>query len=186
MMERKRIDCIWNYYLSLEYDLSNTSRYIEPAGQENVFSFEFAKILILACTELESVFKAICLEINGKTGGSIGEYKQAILDKYPKIVHTYVTVKRLGKDIYPFEGWDTGKLLWWDSYQMVKHSRESHFQNATYWNAINALSALYIAIFYLAATSDIPYNKYYGTYIDSPYCSGYLIATPGTKLPDFV
>lgn len=47
------INGIWNYYLSLEKDLDDTSRYIEPKGQENVFSFEFAKLLVLSCTELE-------------------------------------------------------------------------------------------------------------------------------------
>ena len=45
---------IWNYFLSLENDLSNTSRYIEPSGQEEVHSFEFAKLIILSCTEAES------------------------------------------------------------------------------------------------------------------------------------
>ena len=55
-MTTQTINEIWNYYLTLEGDITNTSRFIEPSGQENVHSFEFAKILILACTELESVF----------------------------------------------------------------------------------------------------------------------------------
>ena len=62
-MTEQTLNEIWNYYLTLEADISNTSRYIEPRGQENVHSFEFAKILILACTELESVFKLLCIEI---------------------------------------------------------------------------------------------------------------------------
>ena len=65
-MTTQTINEIWNYYLTLEGDIANTSRFIEPSGQENVHSFEFAKILILACTELESVFKLLCLEITGK------------------------------------------------------------------------------------------------------------------------
>ena len=56
---------IWNYYLSLENDLANTSRYIEPMGQENVHSFEFAILIILACTEVESAFKILCQLITG-------------------------------------------------------------------------------------------------------------------------
>ena len=62
-MDKKTLHGMWNYFLMLESDLDNTSRYIEPQGQENVYSFEFAKLLILACTEVESVFKAICFEI---------------------------------------------------------------------------------------------------------------------------
>ena len=36
---------MWNYFLTLEQDISNTSRFVEPSTQENVFSFEFYKIL---------------------------------------------------------------------------------------------------------------------------------------------
>ena len=45
---------IWNYFLSIEQDLADTSRYVEPRGQEDVRSFEFAKIIILASIEAES------------------------------------------------------------------------------------------------------------------------------------
>ena len=62
-MDEKTLRGMWNYFLMLESDLDNTSRYIEPSKQEDVYSFEFAKLLILACTEVESVFKAICFEI---------------------------------------------------------------------------------------------------------------------------
>ena len=94
-MTTQTINEIWNYYLTLEGDIANTSRFIEPSGQENVHSFEFAKILILACTELESVFKLLCLEITGKQPeGTIGKYKETILGKYPRIVDAVVSVKR--------------------------------------------------------------------------------------------
>ena len=105
---------IWNYFLSLELDLANTSRYIEPAGQENTHSFEFAKIIILSCTEIESVMKAICLQISNEEKGNMGEYKKTILTKFPKIVKARVTISRLGQDLVPFDGWDSGPLSWWD------------------------------------------------------------------------
>ena len=44
-MPNAAVSNIWNYYLILEQDLSNTSRFIEPEGQDNVYSFEFARIL---------------------------------------------------------------------------------------------------------------------------------------------
>ena len=110
-MTRQELDGIWNYYLSLESDLSNTSRYIEPLNQENVHSFEFAKLLILACTEIESVFKSICYSITGtQVTGNMGEYKRTILGKYPRITEAVVSVARLGKPIMPFDGWSHGKL----------------------------------------------------------------------------
>ena len=123
-MDKKTLHGMWNYFLMLESDLDNTSRYIEPLNQENVYSFEFAKILILACTEVEAVFKAICHEIDdSQTAGDIGKYKSIILGRYPKIVNTKVSAKRLGRDIYPFAGWDRGPLLWWNGYNDVKHNR---------------------------------------------------------------
>ena len=32
----------WNYYLAIEQELANASRYVEPIDQEEVYSFEFA------------------------------------------------------------------------------------------------------------------------------------------------
>lgn len=185
-MSERELHGIWNYFLCLEGDLSDTSRYIEPEGQENVHSFEFAKLLILACTEVESVFKAICLEITETNApGDIGGYKGIILNKYPKIVNAEVVIKRLGRQITPFAGWDTGSLGWWDSYQHVKHSRGSHFKDATYSNAVTALSALYILIFYLAEIAGIEFENYTSKYIDSDYSSPHLLCQPFKKLPDY-
>ena len=53
----------WNYFLSIERDLSETSRYIEPYGQENAYSFEFYKIIMLSCAEIESAFKKLCKKV---------------------------------------------------------------------------------------------------------------------------
>lgn len=185
-MTEKELHGMWNYFLMLENDLDNTSRFIEPAGQEGTYSFEFAKLLILACTEVESVFKAICREIKGKdVKGTIGSYKEIILGKYPKIVDTIVNVKRLGYDIEPFKGWDVGPLGWWDAYQHVKHSRGYFFVEATYLNAVTALSALYITIFYLAKITDIDFDNHVSKYIDSDYADMHVIFSPRKKLPDF-
>ena len=176
----------WNYFLSLENDIANTSRFVEPSGQENVYSFEFAKILILACTEVETVFRNLCEEISGtKVSSNMGDYKSIILTKYPKIVDAEVTISRLYRNIRPFEGWDVGKLLWWDAYQGVKHDRGKTFDEATYMNAVTALSALYILIFYLAKTCNISFKNYESKYFDSEYENVNLLAAPFKQLPDF-
>ena len=185
-LDEKTLHGMWNYFLMLESDLDNTSRYIEPQGQENVYSFEFAKLLILACTEVESVFKSICFEIKQKqVPGNIGEYKATILGNYPKIVNATVKVKRLGKNIEPFSGWDTGPLPWWSAYNAVKHNRESSFSNATYINATTAISALYVLILYLAELTGIKFNGHESKYLDSDYVLGGILFGPFKKLPDF-
>lgn len=187
-MTAQKLDGIWYYYLSLEQDLANTSRYIEPAGQENAYSFEFAKLLILSCTEVESVFKMICREIEGTdVKGDIGEYKRVILGEFPKIVDAVVTIIRWGKSIKPFEEWSTGKLTWWDAYQNVKHYRGDFFSAATYKNAATALAALYILIFYLAKICklDIRHRDDINQYIASDYTIQLLCERPEHELPDF-
>lgn len=185
-MTSQELNDIWNYYLSLEQDISNTSRYIEPAGQEDVHSFEFAKLLILACTEVESVFKAICFKISGEQPpGNIGNYKEIILGHHPKIVDASVTINRLGKDVKPFQEWSEGPLSWWSAYQGVKHSRNLHFGQATYRNAVNAIAALYVAIFYLAKIENIDFPDYISSYISSEYSHYHIIWGPSKQLPDF-
>ncbi len=184
-MTENEFNGIWNYYLSLELDLANTSRYIEPTGQEDTHSFEFAKIIILACTEIESVMKIICAELTNSEKGNIGEYKATILTRFPKIVTARVTISRLGKDIVPFDGWDSGPLSWWDAYTLVKHKRGTEFGNASYKNAVYALSALYILIFYLAKMNGIDFNSVESVYISSEYSRALFCCAPSTQLPDY-
>lgn len=185
-MEQNDLQNIWNYFLSLERDLDNTSQYIEPIGQEDVHSFEFAKILILSCTEIESVFKLLCKAITGKeNSGNIGDYKEIILKTYPKIVEATVNISRLSYSLKPFETWGSERLSWWSAYQNVKHNRGVSFHEATYRNAANALSALYILIMYLGQTTGLEYKRFRSNYICSQYIYGYLLVGPSAKLPDF-
>ena len=129
----KEIDSLWNYFLVLDDDMNNTSRYVDPIGNENVWSFEFLKVLLLSCTESESIFKLMCRKIDSSGScGNIGDDKKIILGEFPKIVNSTVTIKRLEREIKPFEGWDIGHLQWWDAYQLVKHNRDGNFQKATY------------------------------------------------------
>lgn len=184
-MDLDALNGMWEYYLSLEKDIERTSSFIEPRGQENVYSFEFAKLLILACTEIESAFKVLCKDIYGKELGTIADYKCEILKKYPKIVNATISIGRLGHNIEPFSGWDTGKLTWWDSYQHVKHSRKSSFTEATYINALYALGALYVLIFYIAKHFDLSFPNHKSIYITSKYSYTHIVAAPDNALPDF-
>ena len=185
MLTKKELDGMWNYFLSIEQDLANTGRYIEPSGQENVYSFEFAKLLILACTEIESIFKEICKKIEGKEAGNISDYKSVILTHFPRIIESVVDIPRLAKSIEPFKGWNEGPLVWWNAYNEIKHSRGKHFYQASYINATTAMAALYILIFYLAKIYQFDFNDCKSIYIESEYASPYIIGFPSKELPDF-
>lgn len=185
-MDADRLQGMWQYFLTLESDLDDTFRYIDPVGQENVHSFEFAKILILACTEVESVFKALCCEITAqKSADTIRKYREIILDRFPKITEAKVQIKRLGRAVCPFEGWEKESPKWWRAYQGVKHNRGEYFSNATYQNATVALAGLYVLIFYLAKLTHIQFNDYVSKCFESDYESTRLVYDPQKQLPDF-
>lgn len=179
------LDNIWNYFLTLEADLENTSRYVEPT-QKDVYSFEFQKIIILTCCEVETAFKYLCNIINDHNNAdNILKYREIILSKFPKIQTAEVYIGRANQRVVPFCDWSIQSPEWWRAYQKIKHDRGKAFSNATYWNAAQALAGLYILIFYLSAASG---NQFYDTqssYIYSYYSHQYLADDPPKNLPDF-
>lgn len=175
----------WNYFRSLSDDMAQTARYVEPIGQENVYSIEFAKIIILSCTELESVFKALCLGIDGSKCGNIGQYKEKILGRFPLIVEAVVEIPRSGTQLKPFEGWGSGPLSWWDAYTDVKHTRGKLFNQASYQNAVYALSALYISILYYSEFANVKLHTVDGGYLTSDYSDAVISFGRIRTLPDF-
>lgn len=186
-MTSDEFENLWNYFLVLDEDLSSTTKYVEPK-QKSVYSFEFQKIIILSCCEVETAFKELCTIIRGDHDFSsdIGEYKSIILKKFPLIIEATVTIGRTGERLKPFEGWDIKKLDWWDVYQQIKHNRISGFENATYNNAQTALSALYILILYISKSENFRTYSRYSKYITSEYTAQALYANADRPLPDFL
>lgn len=187
-MEFWELATSWNYFLSIEEDLNATSRYIEPDGQENVHSFEFYKIIMLSCVEIESAFKQMCNAIDpSEKIGNMSDYKRMILGRYPKICECEVVVSRWhARAICPFEDWDKGRLKWWETYQAIKHNRFTDIMQANYKNAVYSLAALYVLILYLykingydckADDSKCFWSKYYPLVHYLP---------PQEQLPDFI
>lgn len=186
VLDEKTLHGMWNYFLMLESDLDNTSRYIEPQGQENVYSFEFAKLLVLACTEIESVLKVMCKEIDPTVkADKMSDYQPIITHRFPKITEAHVEINRLGRSVQPFLNWDAQPLTWWRAYNGVKHNRESNFKDATYMNAVMALSGLYILIFYLSALTGLKFRDHASNYIKSDYEHTTLFWAVTSRLPDF-
>lgn len=184
-MDFEALNNSWHYYSIVEKDLANTSQYVEPRGQENVYSLEFAKILILACTEVESLFKILCSEITGNSvSANMASYKSSILGKYPRIVDAMVSVSRLGISIKPFGTWNSGKLIWWDAYQKVKHDRGTCFSEATYMNATYAVAAMHILLLYLSKITNSSQKGSIG-YLQTQYSPQIFCTRAPKELPDF-
>ena len=137
----------WRYFLSLEKEFCDSLRYVEYVeSQKNVFSFEFARLLILICSELDVVFKVICNSIDKSiVADSIGKYFSCVNSKYD-ICSEIVKLDRFSDIVKPYDAWtENTPPLWWTAQNKVKHERHEQFHQATVHNTIYSLSALFVA-----------------------------------------
>lgn len=178
---KNKVQRMWNYFLAIEDDLKFTTRFVEPEGQEQVYSLEFTKILLLSCSEIEAVSKLIAVNNGFAEPGNIGQYKELILNKFPGITDAEVYARDIA--FKPFKDWQNGKLEWWEAYTDIKHSRVENYRKGNYINATYALGALYLLILYL--DKDVEANIYsdQSSYIRSYYSKASLLHAPISKLP---
>jgi len=138
----------WNYFISIEDDLYRLSRFIEfDQRNESVFSIELVRLLISSSSEFEVVSKELC---KMKTQGNrVKDIKTILLSSYPIISDLEINITRYGLKYKPLENWKMGNNCdWWASYNLVKHQRNSKYENANLKNVLNSLGALYIVNLY--------------------------------------
>lgn len=137
----------WRYFLSLERDFIDTLRYVEyNDSQKDVYSFEYARLLLMCCAELDVVFKISSENVSsGSQAESIGTYLDALSSKYD-IQQEEVRVDRFSKVLYPYRDWSRASApQWWTAHNHVKHHRHKYFAEATAQNTLLALSGLFVA-----------------------------------------
>lgn len=141
----------WNYYLAIESDLENMSRYIEFSNNNlNTYSIELTHILLSASSEIDVIMKQLCLLLDSNsTVTNINDYKSVITTNISNFVNEEISIDRYGLVYKPWIDWlDQKNPDWWRSYNKVKHERNSHFHEANLKNAINAVGALLITAIY--------------------------------------
>lgn len=178
---------IWNFFLSLESDLIDTSKYVHFAEENfETFSSQFSKILLASASEFESVSKKFLKALYPeKNPGNIGQIKEPLLTKFPNIYKNVVTIARYGIEIKPFCSWaNGGKLVWWDAYTNIKHDRNKNFKEASLLCAFNALSALLVLnVYYYRKIHKFKHlsgNKL----LNMAGMGETIIAAPSNDLPD--
>ncbi len=133
--------------------LGEIFKYVEPAETNYAaFSHKIRELLILACTEIESNWRAV-LEDNlapekYKKRYSTNDYimiKEPLnLERWSVALTDYTDLGEFA----PFKTWSsadpTASLPWYNSYNAIKHHREAEFTKATLLNLLNAMGALYI------------------------------------------
>lgn len=152
----------WNYFLAIEKDLENVSRYIEfSPDNSGTYSIELAHILLSASSEVDVVMKQLwkLLDIKSykdkKKKKCIDNYRQIIQNKLPDIINKKVYINRYSITSRPWEVWagtSTTNPDWWSSYNKVKHERNVSFKEANLKNTINAVSALFLVVVYFYKT----------------------------------
>lgn len=141
----------WNYFLAIEKDLENLSRYIEFSDANlGTYSIELTHILLSASSEVDVIMKQLCSLIlpNQKTN-NINEYKVIIQAQLQGFINEEICIDRFGLSYKPWENWN-GALNpdWWRGYNNVKHQRNNHFDQASLQNTINAVGALLLTVVY--------------------------------------
>ena len=142
----------WSYYLAIEDQLDNSSRYVEFANSNlNTYSIEFARILLSAASEADVVLRQFCKALEPSTkADSINQYQQLICKYCPELIAENVLMSRFGMTLTPWENWNSSNTPpdWWTGNNKVKHHRHTHFTGANLKNAINSVGALHILIVY--------------------------------------
>jgi hypothetical protein len=144
----------WRYLLSLEEDLHQIARFIEPAPENlSAYSSELASMLLAAGSEVDVLAKMICQKVKKESKAkNIGHYASTIGTAYPSVGNFRVEIPKFGLKLHPWENWAKSPRtspLWWKAYNQVKHERNAHFNQANLKNTLNALAGLYVLVLHL-------------------------------------
>lgn len=127
-------------------------KYISPV-QKNMETFgnELRNIIILACTEVESLWKDTLLSNNyANKKLTTKDYVELLsilkLNEYKIKFNFYPDIE----EVSPFSNWNTKSttqsLSWYSDYNAIKHDRLNEFSKATLKNAIESVSAVVIML----------------------------------------
>lgn len=138
----------WRYYLQLEDQFIESIEYVELDPRNySAFSNRFAMLIQAIGAELDTLFKLFC-DFDLSARKNISDYAEQILQHNASIIDLKVKLRQFGFEIQPFSGWDLHQaaqsLAWWHAFTAIKHDRSSHIQDATQYNALNILGALFL------------------------------------------
>ncbi|XXM70829.1 hypothetical protein ACQ0QQ_14035 [Lysinibacillus sphaericus] len=171
----------WQYYLSIENMLVKTNQYVTHSEKnKNVYSDEFASIILLSCSELDSLFKQLCINNDIKSKGKylkMKDYVQVIKNSNDLGLATGIhTINNDNIVIFPFKNIDASKpyasLNWWKEYQLIKHDRIKNVTKGNLFNAVNSVAAQYIILRQLIEFIDQSHGQ---DYLKKNYWSEYWI-----------
>jgi hypothetical protein len=141
----------WNYFLALEKDLENISRFIEFSSDNlNTYSIELTHLLLSASSEVVVLMKQLCSLVDPSSPhDNINDYASTIKAFIPSLINEEISIARFGLRFKPWDAWlGTNNPNWWRSYNNVKHQRNNHFREANLQNTVNSIGGLLITVIY--------------------------------------
>lgn len=136
----------WNYFLALESDVVNLSKYIEFCPRNySTYSIELARLLMAATQECDVLLKQICSDGSGNEQA----YRVSMTQNYLNFSSHSIEIPRFNLQFCPFSDWNAGNTpVWWTANNKVKHERHNRFEQASLVNTLNAVSALLLCNIY--------------------------------------
>jgi len=129
-------------------------RVVQPCRtNRRAFGLEMRQLLLAACTEVESNWKAILKAHNVKpkyndfsTRDYVRLLKPLRLNEWEVFMPGFISVGALR----PFGSWSTNSpsksLRWYDAYNATKHDRENNLHRASLAVVIDAVAAVYVML----------------------------------------
>jgi len=147
----------WNYFLAIEDDLINTSRYVEIVlDNKKTFSVEYTKIILSAASEVDVLLKQIYLSLGyKKKNPNFKDYCNVVKEKLKSLIKEQLYLEQYGLALDPFTEWENNEQPSWHvAYNNLKHNRTLYYKDANLENALLSVGALYTTVihYYLYTT----------------------------------
>jgi hypothetical protein len=143
----------WQYFIALESDLAETSRFVEIADDNmSTYSIEFARIILSAGSEVDVLAKVLSEQhgLGLKKPVNIDEYRKKITGKFPGFVSLSIRMPRYERELTPWRDWSNDvNPTWWSAYSAIKHERNINFKKATLANALNTVAGVFTLVCYV-------------------------------------
>ena len=93
----------WNYFLAIEKDIENLSRYIEFSDANlGTYSIELTHILLSASSEVDVIMKQLCTLVDpNQTTKNINDYKSVIQTHLNSFINEEISIDRFGLTFKP-------------------------------------------------------------------------------------
>lgn len=181
----------WDYYIALENDIKELSRYIEfDESNFQAHSIELTRLLLTASSEVDVVVKELCklIEPNSKAE-NINDYKKVITEKLPAIINTGIICPLYGLFLTPWSNWTgDGNPEWWRSYNKVKHERNNNYKSASLKNVLNSVAGLFVSnvhynhALFVSENTEYPYNLRHSLSVLNPRAELFRLDDPFSYL----